>query len=143
MHLGVNCIQNYHLGRYLVGYTVRNLVLQRHASRAVKCAFRQYIRKYTSPDENFEYGYPHSKALLQSCLKLECCKLHKAVRHNTKCDKNEINYVKLFPTVYHRIYCPKISNQTSSYKSKCIRIEFIIRCDKQTTFILWTKLLAG
>ena len=44
-----NCIQNFHLGRYIVGYTVRNLVLRRFASRAVKCDFR-----ITSPNENFE-----------------------------------------------------------------------------------------
>ena len=25
--------------------------------------FRTYIRRYTSPNERFEYGYPHSKAL--------------------------------------------------------------------------------
>ena len=25
-HLGDNCIQNFHLGRYIVGYTVGNLV---------------------------------------------------------------------------------------------------------------------
>ena len=36
-----------------------------------------------------------------------------------------INDVKLFPAVYRRIYCHKyltLSNQTSRYKSKCIRI---------------------
>ena len=36
-----------------------------------------------------------------------------------------INDVKLFPTVYHRIYCCKfwtLSNQISRYKSKYIRI---------------------
>ena len=27
MYLGDNCIQNFHLGRYIVGYTVGNLVL--------------------------------------------------------------------------------------------------------------------
>ena len=26
--------------------------------------FRTYIRRYTSTNENFEYGYPHSNALL-------------------------------------------------------------------------------
>ena len=30
---GDNCIQNFHLGRYIVGYTVGNLVLQRRVSR--------------------------------------------------------------------------------------------------------------
>ena len=29
--LGDNCIQNFHFGRYFVGYTVGNLVLQRRA----------------------------------------------------------------------------------------------------------------
>ena len=84
------------------------------------------IRRNTSPNENFEYGYPHSNALLQTRLKLERCKPHKATqRHtfSTKCDL--INDVKLFPTVYRKIYCRKfltLSNQTSRYKCKCIRI---------------------
>ena len=62
--LGDNCIQNFHLGRYIVGYTVGNLVLRRRVSGAVKRDFRTYIRRYTSPNENFEHGYPHSNALL-------------------------------------------------------------------------------
>ena len=32
--------------------------------RSLKRDFRTYIRGYTSPNENFEYGYPHSNALL-------------------------------------------------------------------------------
>ena len=51
-------------------------------------------------------SYLHSNALLQSCHKLKCCKPHKAVRHPTICEV--INDVKLFPTVYRRIYCRKI-----------------------------------
>ena len=73
--------------------------------------------------ENFEYGYPHSYVLLQSCLKLEHCKPHKAARHQTKSDVT--NDVKLFRTVYCRIYRQKfgmLSNQTLCYKTKCIRI---------------------
>ena len=88
LKLGDNCIQNFHLGRY--------------------------IRLYTSPNENFEYGYPHSNTLLQSRLKMERCKPHKAARHPTH--YNVINDVKLFPTVYRRIYCRKflaLSKQTS------------------------------
>ena len=68
---------------------------------------------------------PHSNALLQFDLKLERCKPHKAPCHPTKGDV--IDDVKLFPTVYRRIYCLKyltISNQTSSYKHKCIRNVF-------------------
>ena len=67
-HLGDNCIQNFRLGRYMVGYTVGNLVLRRHASGAVKRDFRTYIRQNTSPNENLKYGYSHYNALLQFCL---------------------------------------------------------------------------
>ena len=62
-YLGDNCIQNFHLGRYIVVYTVGNFVLRRRVSVAVKHDFRPYIRRYTSPNENFEYGYPHSNVL--------------------------------------------------------------------------------
>ena len=55
---------------------VGNLVLRRRASGVVKHDFGTYIRRYTSPNENFEYGYPHSNALLQFELKLERCKPH-------------------------------------------------------------------
>ena len=50
-------------------------------------------------------------------LKLECCKLHKAACHPTKC---AVIDVKLFP-----IYCRKfiaLSNQNSRYIRKYIRI---------------------
>ena len=46
-YLGDNCIQNFHLGRYIVGYTVRNLVLRRRLRVAVKLNFWPYIRRYT------------------------------------------------------------------------------------------------
>ena len=55
-HLKDNCIQIVHLGRYIVGYTVGNHVYRLRV--AVKRDFRQYIRRYTSPNENFEYGHP-------------------------------------------------------------------------------------
>ena len=67
-YLGDNCIQNFHLGRYIVGYMVGNLVLRRRVSGAVKRDFRTYIRQYTSPNENYEYGYPTSNALLTFSL---------------------------------------------------------------------------
>ena len=72
---------------------VGNLVLRRRASGAVNRDFRPYIRRYTSPNENFEYGYPHSNALLQFQLKLERWKPQKVPRRPTKCDV--INDVKL------------------------------------------------
>ena len=59
-----NCIQNFHLWRYIVGYTVGNLVLRRHVSRAVKSDFRPYIRRYTSPNGKFEYDYPPSQNVM-------------------------------------------------------------------------------
>ena len=76
--LGDNCIQNFHLRRYIVGYTVGNLVLRRRVSGAVKRDFGTYIRRYTSPNENFEYGYPHSNPLLTFSLQKDsenvlCC----------------------------------------------------------------------
>ena len=37
--------------------------LRRRASGVVKHDFRTYIRRYTSPNKNVEYGYPHSNAL--------------------------------------------------------------------------------
>ena len=40
--LGDNCIQNFHLGRYIFRYTVRNLALRRRVSGAVK---REYLPK--------------------------------------------------------------------------------------------------
>ena len=124
--LGDNCIQNFHLERYIVQYTVGNLVLRRRASGAEKRDFQTYIRRYISPNENFEYGYPHSNALLQFALKVERCKLYKTARHRTECDV--IYDVKLFQIVYRRIYCRKfltLSNQTPRYKLKCIRIDYI------------------
>ena len=42
---------------------VGNFVLRRRVSEAVKRNSRTYNRRYTSPNENFEYGYPHSNAL--------------------------------------------------------------------------------
>ena len=35
IQLGDNCIQNFHLGRCIVGYTVENLVLRQRVSGAV------------------------------------------------------------------------------------------------------------
>ena len=69
---------------------------------------KTYIRRYTSPNENFEYGYHNSNALLQFELKFERCKSHKAARHPKKCDV--INDVKLFLTVYLRISGYTVAN---------------------------------
>ena len=76
--IGDNCIKKFHLGRYIIGYTVGNLGLRQRAGGVVKHDFRQYIQLYTSPNVNFEYGYPHSNALLQFRLKLKRYKPQKA-----------------------------------------------------------------
>ena len=43
----------------------------------LKGDFRQYIRRFYSPNENFEHGNTHSNALLQFRLKIRRCKLIK------------------------------------------------------------------
>ena len=106
-----------------MGYTVGNLVLRRRVSGAVKRYFRTYIRRYTSPNENFEYGYPHSNALLTFSLQKDCenvllcaytssdascikplasciCSLVKQWKATLR---NDVG----FPTVYRWIYCRK------------------------------------
>ena len=55
--------------------------------------------------------------------------MYKATRQQTQCDV--INDVKLFPTIYCRIYCCKflsLSNQTTRYKSNGIRICIYLMC---------------
>ena len=64
-HLEINCIQNVNLGRYIVGYMGGYLALWRRTSGGIQRDFRPYIQRYTSLNENFEYGYPHSNELLQ------------------------------------------------------------------------------
>ena len=49
-----NDIQNFHLGKFIVGYTFGNHVLRLRSRIAVKFKFRPYIQRYTSPNENFE-----------------------------------------------------------------------------------------
>ena len=44
-----------------MGYTLRNHVLRLCLRITVKLNFGPYIRRYTSPNENFEYSYPLSK----------------------------------------------------------------------------------
>ena len=144
LKLGDSCIQNFHLGRYIVRYKIWNLILQRRASRAVKHDFRLYNRQYTSLNENFEYGYPHSNAIHQFPLKLKRWKAQKATHHSTKCDI--INDVKLFPTVYHRIYCRNfltLSNQTWHYKSKCIRMLDLVGSMQNGSYYLVYHFLNG
>ena len=67
---------------------------------------------------------------------------YKAACHLMKCDI--VNDVKLFPTVYSRIYCRKfltLSNQTSCYKSKCIRMLNYTALLNSTILLNYTNLL--
>ena len=115
VYLGNNYIQNVHLGRYIVGYMVGNFVLRRHASGAIKCNFRPYNWQYTSPNEHFEYGYPHSNALHQPTT-------------------SDVTYDIGAPTVYRRIYWRKfltLPNQTSRYIRKSIRL--VLNVDSESS----------
>ena len=129
MWLRDNCIQIFHFGKYIVGYTVGNLVLRRRLRVAVKRDFRTYIRRYTSSNENFEYDYPHSNALLTFFLQkrqLKCTMLRlrtataSCIIPLASCIYSLVNQWKAtlcndveFPTVYRRIYCHKfLTNQT-------------------------------
>ena len=83
--LGDNCIQTIHLGRYIVGYMVGNLVLRWRRSRAIKRGFQLYILWYTSQNEN-EYGYPHSNFIsnwsVASCIKLNFIQRYVTISDN-------------------------------------------------------------
>ena len=85
---------------------------------AIKRDFWTCIRRYTSPNENFEYGYPHSNVLLQFGLKLERYKDDKGARHPTKC--GVINDVKLYLTVAKFWRYPIRSRVTNSSALKML-----------------------
>ena len=134
LYLGDNCIQICHLGRYIVGYTVGNFVLRRRVSGAVKHDFRTYIRRYTSPNDKFEYGYPHSNVLFNIFTsKPGICFKNISYMSDVYPLRwpiiSDVAHDVGFPTVYRGIYCRKfltLSNQTSRFICKCIRIVFHI-----------------
>ena len=130
-HLGDNCFQNDHLGRYIVGYMVGNFVLRRRVSGAVKHNFRLHNRWYTSLIENLECGYPHSNALFN----IYSSDVHYfAPNWSFASNVNQLRqlitsgdtYDVGAPTVHRRIYWHKfltLSNQASRYIRTCTRIE--------------------
>ena len=80
-----------------------------------------------SDDIPLEYGYPHSNALLQFCLKFEHCKPQKSARHLTIWDViNDYfrQYIAGY-TIFQQYIAGHftLSNQTSRYKIKWIRIK--------------------
>ena len=92
-YLGDTCIQNFYLGKYIIGYMVRNYILSLcwhvtlkwnfqpyNRSGAVKLNFRPYNRRYTFPNENFEYGYPHSDVGERGGSVVECRTPEREVR---------------------------------------------------------------
>ena len=132
--LGDNCIQIFHLGRYIVGYTVGNFVLRRRVSGAVKHDFRPYIRRYTSPNENFEYGYPHSMHsnvlfnfyTSKTLYFVQNVSFISDINHYVDHSLATLLLTLGFRQVYRKIYCRKflmLSNQTSRYIHRCIRMQ--------------------
>ena len=113
--------------RYVVGYMVGNFV---------KRNFRPYNRWYTSPNEYFEYGYPHSNALFQIySSKAQHFASNWSFVSNVKQLRqpitSDVTYDVGAPTVYRRIYWRKfltLSNQTSRYIRKCIRMKSKCNC---------------
>ena len=55
---GDDHIQNFDLGRYILGYTFGNHILRLRSRVAIKLNFRPYIRRYTSPNENLNTVIP-------------------------------------------------------------------------------------
>ena len=100
-------------------------------SRAVKRDFRTYIRRYTSPNENFEYGHPHSNARLYFRLELKCYKPHKAAQHPTKCEV--INDVKLFPQFFDVIQSDVALQNQVHWNCICMLLFVSIKLHLRTT----------
>ena len=70
------CIQNFHLGRYIVGHTVGDLVLPRCRIGAVKLDFRPYIRCIPPQIKNLNMVIPILMHFCSFSLKLKHCKPH-------------------------------------------------------------------
>ena len=80
VQLRENCIQNFCLERYIVGYTDGNLVLWR-----VQNVISEHISDDIPPQKKIlKMVIPI--LILQFCLKFDCCKKHKAACHPTICD---------------------------------------------------------
>ena len=78
--------------------------------------------------------HPHSNAFPQFCLKLERCKPQKATCHPTIYDV--VNDVKLFPTVYPRIYSRKFwCYPIRRHVTKSSALEYICIQNKLCAFL--------
>ena len=130
---GDSCIQNFHLRRYIVGYMVGNFVLRRCVSGAIKCNIRPYIY----PDDDI----PSHMNILNMVIPILMHFFHiyssnasyfapnvsfaSSVKPLRQPITSDVTYDVDAPKVYRRIYKRKfltLSNQTSCYIRKCIRI---------------------
>ena len=88
------------------------------------------ISGYTSPNENF--GYPHYNVLFnfntsKTLYFVQNVSLVSALNHYVDQSLATLLLTWDFRRVYRRIYCRKfltLSNQTSRYIHKCIRISY-------------------
>ena len=85
IRMGITIFKIFHLGRYIVGYTLGNHVLRLRSRLPAKLNFRLYIRRYTSPNENFEYSYPLNDMIqliqlqyLERSKYADLCNLHQS-----------------------------------------------------------------
>ena len=91
-------------------------------------------RRFTSPNDKFECSYPHSNAFINDFL-FKRNVLFTQMTSAVSCVKSNASQWEAtlrddvgFPTVYRRIYRRKfltLSNQTSRYIHKCIRISVV------------------
>ena len=109
---------------------VGNIVLRRRVSGAAKPDFWPYNWRYTSPNEHFEYGYPHSNALFNiysSNIQYFAPNWSFVINVKQLCQPitSDVTYDVGAPTIHRRIYWHKfqtLSNQTSRYIRKCIKM---------------------
>ena len=120
MHLnGDNNIQIFYLRRYIVGYTCGNQVLWLLSHVAVKLNFPPYIRRYTSPNENFEYSYPLK--LMQFCTDFIFLKCTSKIKKSIICSYfSRMLYVQSLSTCFHKVNMDFI--RTSALESKSTHI---------------------
>ena len=124
---------------------VGNFILRRRISGVIKHNFRPYNRWYTSPNENFEYGYPHSNALFNIYLSkaqyfVPNWSFFSNVKQLRQPITSEVTYDVGASMLYRRIYRHKflmLSNQTSRYIRKCIRIYCLHKAKPLSSFRGW------
>ena len=129
VHLnGDNHIQNFHLGRYIDGYTFGNHVLRLRWRVAVNLDFRPYIQWYTSPNENFEYGYPLNNCM-RSTDNLNLVPKHIMTSLSLKRQQNNCIW-NVYLIHYRPSICPCRIRVENALKTHVIRISFPTRISK-------------